>query len=276
MEPNNGPKIEYLPYEQLPELTEDKISEEKINEAITYLHETPKWISNYESIMYFRSLNKFKPSLVKIYLPKIMDLLSKLSVSIRSGIMKITLILLGEILKNYQIENKEDFPILNKLTYIVLHAIFNSKSFIRTEAKNILLNNVANCKQYENINYCIELIDLMKNDKPIISDSSYEVFEILINKINFAQIEKESWLNLFLKIDELHDKKREIYVKKVVKILIFIKEKIGNEKLIETLNGLNKAEKYEIYEQWIKTSIKKNTSDMSFKEFKKKQLEKGK
>ena len=108
MEPNNGPKIEYTPYEQLLELTEDKISEEKINEAIAYLHETPKWISNYESIMYFRSLNKFKPSLVKIYLPKIMDLLSKLSVSIRSGIMKITLILLGEILKNYQIENKED------------------------------------------------------------------------------------------------------------------------------------------------------------------------
>lgn len=276
MESNNGPKVEYTPYNELPELTEDKISEEKINEAITYLHETPKWICNYESIMYFRSLNKCKPSLMKSYLPKIMDLLSKLSVSIRSGIMKITLILLGEILTNYQIENNEDFPFLNKLTFIVLHAIFNSKSFIRAEAKNILLNNVANSKQYENINYCIELIDLMKNDKPIISDSAYEVFEILINKINFEQIEKDSWFNLFLKIEELHDKKREIYIKKVVKILTFIKDKIGNEKVIAILNELNKPEKYEIYEQWIKTSIKKKTSDMSFKEFKKKQLEKGK
>ena len=276
MEPKTEIKVEYTPYDQLPLLPSEQCTDAYIKEQIMHLQETPQWMINYQALSYFRSLNKQNPTLYKPYIQLSLDQLTKLSVSIRSGIMKLTLILLGEILKHYQIESKDDYPLLNKITYIVLHAIFNSKSFIRTEAKNILLNNVGNSKQYETMEYCIELIDLMKNDKPVISDTAFEVYQMIIEKINLGNISKESWVNFVDKLDELHEKKREIYVKKVVKIITFLYDKIGKDNLKTMLEEINKGDKFETYEQWMKLGVKKTTSNMSFKDFKKQQLAKAK
>ena len=276
MEQINEKKVEYTPYEQLPTLTEEQCTNVFIQDQIMKLQESPQWMINYQALSYFRSLNKQNPSLYKPYIQLSLEQLTKLSVSIRSGIMKLTLILLGEILKHYQIVGSEDYPLLNKITYIVLHSIFNSKSFIRTEAKNILFNNVGNSKQYETMEYCIELIDLMKNDKPVISDTAFEVYQMIITKINLGNITKECWINLVNKLDELHDKKREIYVKKVVKIISFLFDKIGKENIQKILVEINKGEKFDIYEQWMKQNVKKTTANMSFKDFKKQQLAKAK
>ena len=99
---------------------------------------------------------------------------------------------------------------------------------------------------------------------------------MIIAKINLGNITKECWINLVNKLDELHDKKREIYVKKVVKIISFLFDKIGKENIQKILVEINKGEKFDIYEQWMKQNVKKTTANMSFKDFKKQQLAKAK
>ena len=264
---NSDPKIDYIDYSNLPELKEEQITEENINIQIKNLTEIPKWEINFNALIFFRSLNKKNPILLK-----------KLSNSIRSGISKLTLILLGEILKTYEIsktENEEkDYENLNKIFGIILFCTFSPKTFIKNEAKNCLEKNVINNENYENnLNIIIELIDLMKNEKSVISDNAFFVCENLMKKIKFNEINNNNnWKKLFEKIDELNDKKREIYTKKVNKILIKIYNELKKEKFEKILKEIELENKISVYNNIIEKNNRKNFgSQLSFKEFRQQQ-----
>jgi hypothetical protein len=275
---NNDMKINYIEYNALQTIPDDKLTNENINYNIARLSEVPKWEINFESILFMRSLNKQNPLLLKQYLNQhTITLLEKLCMSIRSGLAKETIIFLGEILMNYTITSPtNDYIVLNKLSEILLHCTFNSKGFIRDESKSQMKKSLdMNATFVNNFDYCIELIDLMKNPKSIISDNAFEMYEMLFAKVIIDnKISNETWLKLIDKLDELYSKKREIYTKKATKIISEIINKIGKDVFMEILISLNKKEKFETYETWIKLSEKKSSSAISLKEFKKQQLSK--
>ena len=275
---NSDPKIDYIDYSNLPELTENQTTEENINIQIKNLTEIPKWEINFNALIFFRSLNKKNPILLKKYLPILIPLLKNLSISIRSGISKLTLILLGEILKTYEIsktENEEkDYENLNKIFGIILFCTFSPKTFIKNEAKNCLEKNVINNVNYENnLNIIIELIDLMKNEKSVISDNAFFVCENLMKKIKFNEKNNNNeWKKLFEKIDELNDKKREIYTKKVNKILVKIYNELKKENFEKLLKEIGIENKISVYNNIIEKNNRKNFgSQLSFKEFRQQQ-----
>jgi len=277
---DNDPKIDYIDYSKLPELTEDQIKEENINIQIKNLTEIPKWEINFNALIFFRSLNKKNPILLKKYLPILIPLLKNLSISIRSGISKLTLILFGEILNSYEItknekeEEKKDYENLNKIFGIILNCTFSSKTFIKNEAKNCFEKNVINNVIYgNNINIIIEFIDLMKNEKSVVSDNAFFVYENLIKKIKFNEINNnDNWKTLFEKIDQLNEKKREIYTKKANKILVKIYNELKKEKFEMLLKEIGLEDKILIYNNIIEKNNKKNFgSQLSFKEFRQQQ-----
>ena len=277
---DNDPKIDYIDYSNLPELTENQTTEENINIQIKNLTEIPKWEINFNSLIFFRSLNKKNPILLKKYLPILIPLLKNLSISIRSGISKLTLILFGEILNSFELTKNEkeeetnDYEMLNKIFGIILNCTFSSKTFIKNEAKNCLEKNVINNAIYENnINIIIELIDLMKNEKSIVCDNAFFVYENLIKKIKFNEINNNKiWKNLFEKIDQLNDKKRENYTKKVNKILNKIYNELKKEKFETLLKEIGLEDKILVYNSIIEKNNKKNFgSQLSFKEFRQQQ-----
>ena len=269
-DPKSETHINYGYYDKLPILKEEQMKDEFIITQIPRLNETPKWEINFSTMIYFRCLNKQNPDKLKIILPKITPFLNKLSNSIRSGISKLSMILMGEILNSFSIEKNDDIKLIKEIVGIVLHGTFSTKAFLKSTANNILKNNVIDNSKYENFDFTTELIDLMRNEKTIISDTAYNVYENIIKNIKLDNINNDSWNNFFIRIEELYDKKRDIYTKKCIKILNFFIEKMGKDVFMNKLKELGKEEKISLYENWIKLGTKKNIqTKMSFKEFRK-------
>ena len=269
-DPKSEPHLDYVDYDKLPILKEEQMKDEFIITQIPRLNEIPKWEINFSTMIYFRCLNKQNPEKLKIILPKITPFLNKLSNSIRSGISKLSMILMGEILNSFSIEKNDDIKLIKEIVGIVLHGTFSTKAFLKSTANNILKNNVIDNSKYENFDFTTELIDLMRNEKTIISDTAYNVYENIIKNIKLDNINNDSWNNFFIRIEELYDKKRDIYTKKCIKILNFFIEKLGKDVFMNKLKELGKEEKISLYENWIKLGTKKNIqTKMSFKEFKK-------
>jgi hypothetical protein len=269
-DPKSEPHLEYIDYDKLPILKEEQMKDEFIITQIPRLNEIPKWEINFSTMIYFRCLNKQNPEKLKIVLPKIIPFLNKLSNSIRSGISKLSMILMGEVLNSFSIEKNEDINLIKEIVGIVLHGTFSTKAFLKNTANNILKINVIENSKYENFDFTIELIDLMRNEKTIISDTAYNVYENIIKKVKLDNINNDSWNNFFIRIEELYEKKRDIYTKKCLKILNFFFEKMGKDVLMNKLKELGKEEKINLYENWIKLGTKKNIqTKMSFKEFRK-------
>ena len=269
-DPKSEPHLDYVDYDKLPILKEEQMKDEFIITQIPRLNEIPKWEINFSTMIYFRCLNKQNPDKLKIILPKITPFLNKLSNSIRSGISKLSMILMGEILNSFSIEKNDDIKLIKEIVGIVLHGTFSTKAFLKSTANNILKNNVIDNSKYENFDFTTELIDLMRNEKTIISDTAYNVYENIIKNIKLDNINNDSWNNFFIRIEELYDKKRDIYTKKCIKILNFFIEKMGKDVFMNKLKELGKEEKISLYENWIKLGTKKNIqTKMSFKEFRK-------
>ena len=269
-DPKSEPHLEYVDYDKLPILKEEQMKDEFIITQIPRLNEIPKWEINFSTMIYFRCLNKQNPEKLKIILPKITPFLNKLSNSIRSGISKLSMILMGEILNSFSIEKNEDINLIKEIVGIVLHGTFSTKTFLKNTANNILKSNVVENTKYENFDFTTELIDLMRNEKTIISDTAYNVYQNIIKNIKLDNINNDSWNNFFIRIEELYDKKRDIYTKKCIKILNFFIEKLGKDVFMNKLKELGKEEKISLYENWIKLGTKKNIqTKMSFKEFRK-------
>ncbi len=262
--------IDYISIDKLPLLSEEQLSQENISSHLSRLVETPKWKLTFDSMVFFRSVNKQNPSLIKKIITQLTKYLIKLSNSIRSGISKEAIILVGEILNNFIKENTpEDFDIIKQLLNILFQCGTSNKKFIKETSNELIQNGIVNNKTYLNLETICIIIDLMKDKKSSICELCFKVYEQMIKNINLknTDINENTWNKFFDKINELYAGKKEIYTKKCVKIIEYVEKNFEKKNFDELLNKLNRSEDIKKYEQWILIGTKKNSCQMSFKDF---------
>ena len=262
--------IDYISIDKLPLLSEEQLSQENISSHLSRLVETPKWKLTFDSMAFFRSVNKQNPSLIKKIITQLTKYLIKLSNSIRSGISKEAIILVGEILNNFIKENTpEDFDIIKQLLNILFQCGTSNKKFIKETSNELIQNGIVNNKTYLNLETICIIIDLMKDKKSSICELCFKVYEQMIKNINLknTDINENTWNKFFDKINELYAGKKEIYTKKCVKIIEYVEKNFEKKNFDELLNKLNRSEDIKKYEQWILIGTKKNSCQMSFKDF---------
>ena len=261
--------IDYISSENLPILSEDQFSQENISFNLTKMVETPKWKLTFEAMIFFRSVNKQNPSLIKNIIPQLSKYLIKLSNSIRSGISKESIILVGEILNSFIIENPEDIEIIKQLLNILIQCASSNKKFIKDTSNELIQTGIIKNKNYLNLEIICIIIDLMKDKKSSVGEICFNIYEQMIKDINInnKDINENIWNNFFDKINELYSAKKEIYTKKCVKILEYFEKILNKNNFEELLNKLNRSEDIKKYEQWLILGTKKNSTQMSFKEF---------
>ena len=261
--------IDYISLENLPILSEEQLSQENISSNLTKMVETPKWKLTFEAMVFFRSINKQNPSLIKNIIPQLSKYLIKLSNSIRSGISKESIILVGEILNNFINDKPEDLEIIKQLLNILIQCASSNKKFIKDTSNELIKNGIIKNKNYLNLETICIIIDLMKDKKSSVCEICYNIYEQMITDININNndINENTWNTLFDKINELYSAKKEIYTKKCVKILEYFEKTLNKKNFEDLLNKLNRSEDYKKYEQWLILGTKKNSTQMSFKEF---------
>ena len=262
--------IDYIAPDKLVILTEAQLSQENIALNISNMIETPKWHLTFDSLVFFRCINKQNPSLLKTILPDLIKYLPKLSNSIRSGISKEAIILVGEILFNYINENTDtDLTNIKQLLYILFQSATNNKKFIKEASLELIENGLIKNNKYYNLDIISIIIDLMKDKKSTVCDVCYNAHDKLIKNIDIKnqEINDKTWNYFFDKINELYNAKKEIYIKKCVKIIEYFENNLGKNNFDELLVKLNRGDDIKKYENWVKLGSKKNTTQMSFKDF---------
>ena len=232
--------------------------------------ETPKWHSTFDAIVFFRSVNKQNSSIIKKIISELIKYLPKLSNSIRSGISKEAIILVGEILLNYNNENSAfDFDIIKKLLYILFQSATNNKKFIKDASNELIEAGLIKNDKYYNLDIICIIIDLMNDKKNSVCEICYNAYENMIKKIDIKNkdINDNTWNNFFEKLNELYSAKKEIYIKKCVKILEYFQNNLEKNNFNELLTKLNRENDIKKYENWILLGSKKSSTQMSFKDF---------
>ena len=262
--------IDYISPENLVNLTDAQLSQTNISLNLSNMVENPKWHLTFDSLVFFRCINKQNPSLLKTILSELIKYLPKLSNSIRSGISKEAIILVGEILSNYINENTDnDFAFIKQLLYILFQSATSNKKFIKEASIELIENGLLKNNKYYNLDIINIIIDLMKDKKSTVCDVCYNAYDNLIKNIDIKNqdININTWNCFFDKINELYNAKKEIYIKKCVKILEYFENNLGKNKFDELLLKLNRGDDIKKYENWIKLGSKKNSTQMSFKDF---------
>ena len=262
--------IDYISQDKLPTLSEEQLSDENISLNLSKMVETPKWKLTFDAMVFFRSVNKENPTLIKKIIPQLTEYLIKLSNSIRSGISKESIILVGEILNNYICDNTpSDLNIVKRLLNILIQSATNNKKFIKEASNESIQNGIVKNKKYYNLETIGIIIDLMKDKKSSVAEVCFTIYEQIIKQIDLANINinDDTWNIFFDKINELYGAKKEVYTKKCIKILEYVQKTLTKDKFEELLNKLNRGESIKKYEQWIVLGTKKNSTQMSFKDF---------
>ena len=262
--------IDYISPENLVNLTDAQLSQTNISLNLSNMVENPKWHLTFDSLVFFRCINKQNPSLLKTILSELIKYLPKLSNSIRSGISKEAIILVGEILSNYINENTDnDFVFIKQLLYILFQSATGNKKFIKEASIELIENGFLKNNKYYNLDIINIIIDLMKDKKSTVCDVCYNAYDNLIKNIDIKNqdINIITWNCFFDKINELYNAKKEIYIKKCVKILEYFENTLSKDKFDELLLKLNRGDDIKKYENWIKLGSKKNSTQMSFKDF---------
>ena len=266
----NDQNIDYISMDKLPVLSEDQLSQDNISLNLKNMIETPKWHVTFDAIVFFRSVNKQNSSIIKKIISELIKYLPKLSNSIRSGISKEAIILVGEILLNYNNENSAfDFDIIKKILYILFQSATNNKKFIKDASNELIEAGLIKNDKYYNLDIICIIIDLMNDKKNSVCEICYNAYENMIKKIDIKNkdINDNTWNNFFEKINELYSAKKEIYIKKCVKILEYFQNNLEKNNFNELLTKLNRESDIKKYENWILLGSKKSSTQMSFKDF---------
>ena len=266
----NEQNIDYISMDKLPVLSEDQLSQDNISLNLKKMIETPKWHATFDAIVFFRSVNKQNSSIIKKIISELIKYLPKLSNSIRSGISKEAIILVGEILLNYNNENSAfDFDIIKKILYILFQSATNNKKFIKDASNELIEAGLIKNDKYYNLDIICIIIDLMNDKKNSVCEICYNAYENMIKKIDIKNkdISDNTWNNFFEKINELYSAKKEIYIKKCVKILEYFQNNLEKNNFNELLTKLNRENDIKKYENWILLGSKKSSTQMSFKDF---------
>ena len=266
----NEQNIDYISMDKLPVLSEDQLSQDNISLNLKKMIETPKWHATFDAIVFFRSVNKQNSSIIKKIISELIKYLPKLSNSIRSGISKEAIILVGEILLNYNNEYTAfDFDIIKKILYLLFQSATNNKKFIKDASNELIEAGLIKNDKYYNLDIICIIINLMKDKKNLVCEICYNAYENMIKKIDIKNkdISDNTWNNFFEKINELYSAKREIYIKKFVKILEYFQNNLEKNNFNELLTKLNRESDIKKYENWILLGSKKSSTQMSFKDF---------
>ena len=266
----NEQNIDYISMDKLPVLSEDQLSQDNISLNLKKMIETPKWHATFDAIVFFRSVNKQNSSIIKKIISELIKYLPKLSNSIRSGISKEAIILVGEILLNYNNEKSAfDFDIIKKILYILFQSATNNKKFIKDASNELIEAGLIKNDKYYNLDIICIIINLMKDKKNLVCEICYNAYENMIKKIDIKNkdINDNTWNNFFEKINELYSAKKEIYIKKCVKILEYFQNNLEKNNFNELLTKLNRESDIKKYENWILLGSKKSSTQMSFKDF---------
>ena len=262
--------IDYISLDKLPKLTDEQLSPENISSNLTKMVETPKWKLTFDAMIFFRSINKQNPLLIKGIISQLTKYLIKLSNSIRSGISKESIILVGELLNNYINDNTpDDINTIKQLLNILIQCSTSNKKFIKETSNELVQNGIIKNKNYLNLETICIIIDIMKDKKSSVCDMCFYFYEQMIKEIdiNNPEIKDETWNKFFDKLNELYGMKKEVYTKKCVKIIEYFQKILTKNNFEQLLNKLNRAEDIKKYEQWVIIGSKKNSCQMSFKEF---------
>ena len=266
----NEQNIDYISMDKLPVLSEDQLSQDNISLNLKKMIETPKWHATFDAIVFFRSVNKQNSSIIKKIISELIKYLPKLSNSIRSGISKEAIILVGEILLNYNNEYTAfDFDIIKKILYLLFQSATNNKKFIKDASNELIEAGLIKNDKYYNLDIICIIIDLMNDKKNSVCEICYNAYENMIKKIDIKNkdINDNTWNNFFEKINELYSAKKEIYIKKCVKILEYFRNNLEKNNFNELLTKLNRDSDIKKYENWILLGSKKSSTQMSFKDF---------
>ena len=266
----NEQNIDYISMDKLPVLSEDQLSQDNISLNLKKMIETPKWHATFDAIVFFRSVNKQNSSIIKKIISELIKYLPKLSNSIRSGISKEAIILVGEILLNYNNEYTAfDFDIIKKILYLLFQSATNNKKFIKDASNELIEAGLIKNDKYYNLDIICIIIDLMNDKKNSVCEICYNAYENMIKKIDIKNkdINDNTWNNFFEKINELYSAKKEIYIKKCVKILEYFQNNLEKNNFNELLTKLNRDSDIKKYENWILLGSKKSSTQMSFKDF---------
>ena len=272
--PMTAENIDYISQDKLPILTEEQLSQENISSNIAKMVENPKWQLTFDAMVFFRSLNKQNPSSMKQIIPQITKNLIKLSNSIRSGVSKEAIILVGEVLNNFISDNSpNDLDVIKQLLNILFQCATSNKKFIKDTSNELIQNSIVSNKNYLNLEIICIIIDLMKDKKASVCEISFNTYNQMIKNIdlNSPDISDDIWNKFFDKINDLYKAKKEVYTKKCVKIIEYIDKVLTKEKFDELLNKLKRGEEIKKYEQWVALGTKKNSCQMSFKDFRRTQ-----
>ncbi len=256
----NDQNIDYISTDKLPFLSEQQLSQDNISLNIKRMVETPKWKLTFDAIVFFRSLNKQNSALIKKIIPELIKYLPKLANSIRSGISKEAIILIGEILFNYNNENNTfDFDIIKKLLYLLFQSATSNKKFIKDASNELIEASLIKNDKYYNLDIICIIIDLMKDKKSSVCEICYNTYENMIKIIDIKNkdISDNTWSIFFDKINELYNAKKEIYIKKCVKILEYFQNTLGKNNFNDLLIKLNRENDIKKYENWIVLGSKK-------------------
>jgi len=262
--------IDYISPDKLPTLSEEQLSQQNISLNLTKMAETPKWQLTFDAMVFFRAINKQNPSLLKTIIPDLIKFLPKLSNSIRSGISKEAIILVGEILSNYINENtNNDFEVIKKILNILFQSATSTKKFIKEASIELIEAGLIKNIKYHNLDILCIIIDIMKDKKSSVCEICYNAYENMIKNIDIKNkdINDNTWIMFFDKINELYNAKKEIYIKKCVKILEYFQNTLEKNNFNDLLIKLNRENDIKKYENWILLGSKKNSSQMSFKDF---------
>jgi hypothetical protein len=262
--------IDYISKEKLPTLTEEQLSSENIFSNLAKMVETPKWKLTFDAMIFFRSVNNQNPSLIKGIISQLTKYLIKLSNSIRSGISKESIILVGEILNNYiNYNTPEDINTIKQLLNILIQCSTSNKKFIKETSNELIQNGIIKNKNYLNLETICIIIDIMKDKKNAVCDMCFNFYEQMIKNIdlNSPDINDDIWNKFFDKLNELYGMKKEVYTKKCVKIIEYFQTILTKNNFEQLLNKLNRTEEIKKYDQWVILGSKKNSCQMSFKEF---------
>ena len=262
--------IDYISPDKLPTLSEEQLTQQNISLNLTKMVETPKWQLTFDAMVFFRAINKQNPSLLKTIILDLIKFLPKLSNSIRSGISKEAIILVGEILSNYINENtNNDFEVIKKLLNILFQSATSTKKFIKEASIELIEAGLIKNIKYHNLDILCIIIDIMKDKKSSVCEICYNAYENMIKNIDIKNkdINDNTWIMFFDKINELYNAKKEIYIKKCVKILEYFQNTLEKNNFNDLLIKFNRENDIKKYENWILLGSKKNSSQMSFKDF---------
>ena len=266
----NDQNIDYISTDKLPVLSEQQLSQDNISLNIKRMVETPKWKLTFDAMVFFRSLNKHNSALIKKIIPELIKYLPKLANSIRSGISKEAIILIGEILFNYNNENNTfDFDIIKKLLYLLFQSATSNKKFIKEASIELIEAGLVKNNKYYNLDIICIIIDIMKDKKSSVCEICYNTYENMIKNIDIKNkdINDNTWIMFFDKINELYNAKKEIYIKKCVKILEYFQNTLEKNYFNDLLIKFNRENDIKKYENWIVLGSKKSSTQMSFKDF---------